>query len=106
MIDQAGYGRYFTHRLGHGIGLDEHEPPCLVGGNTLPLAAGMTFSCEPGIYIPGEFGVRIKDMVQVTAEGPRRTPNKCSLNRIPPCASSCTASSNRAGCIAFRRAST
>ena len=72
VIEHAGYGRYFTHRVGHGIGLDEHEPPYLVGGNTLPLAAGMTFSDEPGIYIPGEFGIRIEDMVMVTPNGPRR----------------------------------
>lgn len=72
VIEQAGYGQYFTHRVGHGIGLDGHEPPYLVGGNTLPLAAGMTFSCEPGIYIPGEFGIRIEDMVVVTENGPRR----------------------------------
>ena len=72
VIEKAGYGPYFTHRVGHGIGLDEHEPPYLVGGNTLALAANMTFSCEPGIYIPGEFGVRIEDMVLVSPTGRRR----------------------------------
>ncbi len=72
VIEKAGYGQYFTHRVGHGIGLDGHEPPYLVGGNTQPLVAGMTFSDEPGIYIPGEFGIRIEDMVTVTPNGPRR----------------------------------
>ncbi|MCA1552752.1 MAG: Xaa-Pro peptidase family protein [Chloroflexi bacterium] len=72
VIEAAGYGAYFTHRLGHGIGLDEHEPPYLVVGNTQPLQADMTFSNEPGIYIPGEFGVRIEDIVVVTDAGARR----------------------------------
>ena len=72
LIDAAGYGRYFNHRLGHGIGLDEHEPPYLVAGNTLPLQAGMTFSDEPGVYIPGEFGIRIEDIVAVTDSGAGR----------------------------------
>jgi len=72
VIERAGYGQYFTHRVGHGIGLDGHEPPYLVGGNAMPLVAGMTFSDEPGIYIPGEFGIRIEDMVAVTSSGPRR----------------------------------
>ncbi|MDH5315915.1 MAG: M24 family metallopeptidase, partial [Gemmatimonadota bacterium] len=60
---------FFTHRVGHGIGMDGHEWPYLVRGNTLPLAAGMTFSDEPGIYIPGEFGVRIEDDMVITDDG-------------------------------------
>jgi Xaa-Pro aminopeptidase len=71
VIEKAGYGQYFTHRVGHGIGLDGHEPPYLVGGNMQLLQAGMTFSDEPGIYIPGEFGIRIEDMVAVTETGGR-----------------------------------
>lgn len=69
---EAGYGgddRYFTHRLGHGIGLEVHEPPYLVGGNQQVLAIGMTMSDEPGIYVPGSFGVRTEDIVLVTADG-------------------------------------
>jgi Xaa-Pro dipeptidase len=65
----AGYER-FTHRLGHGIGLEVHEPPYLVRGNELVLATGMTMSNEPGIYVPGQFGIRIEDIVAVGAEGP------------------------------------
>ena len=63
IVEDAGYGpgyKYFTHRLGHGMGMDGHEWPYLVRGNKLPLAAHMTFSDEPGIYIRGEFGVRPK----------------------------------------------
>ena len=72
VMGEAGYGRddrYFTHRLGHGIGLEVHEPPYLVGAGTTVLAPGMTMSDEPGIYVPGEFGVRHEDIVLVTAEG-------------------------------------
>jgi len=72
LIVDAGYGpdyRYFSHRVGHGIGMDGHEWPYLVRGNALPLAAGMTFSDEPGIYIRGEFGIRLEDDIHVTAEG-------------------------------------
>jgi len=61
VIEEAGYGQFFTHRLGHGLGMDGHEPPYLVGGNTAPLAAGNTVTIEPGIYIPGRLGVRIED---------------------------------------------
>ncbi|HEY6050743.1 MAG TPA: Xaa-Pro peptidase family protein, partial [Thermoanaerobaculia bacterium] len=59
VIEDAGYGQYFTHRLGHGLGLDVHEPPYLVRGNSRPLAAGNTVTIEPGIYMPDKFGVRI-----------------------------------------------
>ncbi len=72
VVEKAGYGpgyRYFTHRLGHGIGLDGHEAPYLVEGNTLEMQPGMTFSNEPGIYLPGEFGVRIEDIMVITADG-------------------------------------
>jgi Xaa-Pro dipeptidase len=72
VITEAGFGpdyKHFTHRVGHGIGMDGHEWPYLVRGNTTPLAAGMTFSDEPGIYIPGEFGVRLEDDWVVTPNG-------------------------------------
>ena len=68
----AGYGAYFTHRLGHGIGLDGHEPPYLVQGGETVLAPGMAFSIEPGLYLPGRFGVRIEDIVVLTANGAQR----------------------------------
>jgi Xaa-Pro aminopeptidase len=67
IITQAGYGEYFTHRLGHGIGLDGHEPPYLVHGNDVVLQDGMAFSVEPGIYLPGRFGVRIEDSVALVS---------------------------------------
>ena len=69
VIEDGGYGpgyKYFTHRVGHGMGMDGHEWPYLVKGNKLPLAPGMTFSDEPGIYIPGEFGVRLEDDMFIT----------------------------------------
>jgi Xaa-Pro dipeptidase len=72
VIEDGGFGpgyAYFTHRLGHGIGLDGHEWPCMVRGNTTKLAAGMTFTDEPGIYIPGELGIRHEDTVVVTEAG-------------------------------------
>jgi Xaa-Pro dipeptidase len=73
VIIGAGYGpgyKYFTHRLGHGIGLDGHEHPYLVRGSTTVLEPRMTFSNEPGIYIPGEFGLRCEDDMVISAEGP------------------------------------
>lgn len=69
VIAAAGFGDYFVHRTGHGIGLATHEPPYLVAGNPLPLAPGMVFSVEPGIYLPGRHGARIEDIVAVTASG-------------------------------------
>jgi Xaa-Pro dipeptidase len=71
-ITGAGYGPYFIHRTGHGIGLDVHEAPYLVEGNGAALLPGMVFSIEPGIYLPGNFGVRIEDVVAVTGNGARR----------------------------------
>jgi Xaa-Pro aminopeptidase len=69
VIADAGYGDYFTHRVGHGIGLTGHEPPYLTGTNDHVLDEGMTFSVEPGIYLPGQFGVRLEEIVTVTSSG-------------------------------------
>jgi len=86
VITNAGFGpdyKYFTHRLGHGIGLDGHEHPYLVRGSKTILQAGMTFSNEPGIYIPGEFGLRCEDVMVITPDGPAQllTPSlQFSLN--------------------------
>ena len=83
VIADGGFGpgyKYFTHRVGHGIGMDGHEWPYLVKGNTQKLEAGMTFSDEPGIYIPGEFGVRLEDDMIITANGAElMTPQSPSL---------------------------
>ncbi len=72
LIEAEGYGAAFIHRVGHGLGLDVHEEPYLVSGNALPLASGMVFSDEPGIYLEGRFGVRIEDAVQCTDDGGER----------------------------------
>lgn len=69
LIDDAGYGQYFIHRTGHGIGLDGHEEPYIIEGNDIALEPAMTFSVEPGIYVPGRFGMRIEDIVAVTDDG-------------------------------------
>jgi len=70
VIEEAGYGDYFSHRLGHGIGLDVHEPPYLVRGNAQELGVGMCHSIEPGIYLEGQFGIRIEDLVYIREDGP------------------------------------
>jgi Xaa-Pro aminopeptidase len=72
IITEAGYGEYFIHRTGHGIGLEEHEDPYIVAGNDEPLSPGMAFSVEPGIYLPGRHGARIEDIVVCTEDGGRR----------------------------------
>ena len=69
VIENAGYGKYFTHRLGHSIGLQDHEPGDVSLVNEQVVEPGMTFSIEPGIYLPGKFGVRIEDMLYVIEDG-------------------------------------
>ena len=85
VIVDAGFGpdyKYFSHRVGHGMGMDGHEWPYLVKGNTLPLKPGMVFSDEPGIYIPGEFGIRLEDDMAITENGAELfTPQSPSLER-------------------------
>ncbi len=77
VIADAGYGEHFIHRVGHGIGTEAHEDPYMVRGNLLPIEPGHAFSVEPGIYLPGRFGVRLEDIVVATADGPLR------LNHAP-----------------------
>jgi Xaa-Pro aminopeptidase len=77
IIERAGYGERFEHRTGHGVGLEVHEEPYIVGGNAQPLLAGMVHSVEPGIYLPGRFGVRLEDLVVVEPGGAKR------LNQAP-----------------------
>ncbi len=79
VIAQAGYGGQFVHRTGHGIGMRGHEEPFIIEGNVTPLQIGHCFSVEPGIYLPGQFGVRIENIVHMTSDG-------CtSFNEEPPC---------------------
>ncbi len=77
VIQAAGFGEYFVHRTGHGIGLEAHEPPNVRAGERTVLKPGMTFTIEPGIYLPGQSGVRIEDDVAVIADGVR------SLTSLP-----------------------
>lgn len=70
IIDAAGYGEYFVHRTGHGIGMEEHEDPYMVAGNITPIAHGHAYSVEPGIYVPGKWGMRLEDIVVATHDGP------------------------------------
>jgi Xaa-Pro aminopeptidase len=72
IIGEAGYGEFFVHRTGHGIGLETHEEPYIVSGNTVALEPGMAFSVEPGIYLPGRHGARIEDIVVCTESGGER----------------------------------
>jgi Xaa-Pro aminopeptidase len=77
VIEAAGCGEYFVHRVGHGIGCDAHEDPYMVAGNKMLVEVGHAFSIEPGIYLPGRFGMRLEDIVVATSDGPRR------LNEAP-----------------------
>lgn len=70
IIDDAGFGEYFVHRTGHGIGMEAHEDPYMVSGNRQVITAGHAFSVEPGIYIPGKWGMRLEDIVIATSQGP------------------------------------
>ncbi|SDI46348.1 Xaa-Pro aminopeptidase [Sinosporangium album] len=76
VIAEAGYGDHFIHRTGHGIGIETHEEPYIVSGNTTPLAEGNAFSVEPGIYLPGRHGARIEDIVICGAHGGERLNNR------------------------------
>jgi Xaa-Pro aminopeptidase len=75
VITNAGLGEYFIHRVGHGIGTEAHEDPYMVAGNTTPLEVGHAFSVEPGIYMPGQWGMRLEDIIVVTPDGPLRLNN-------------------------------
>ncbi len=70
VIAEAGLGEYFVHRTGHGIGMEEHEDPYMVEGNGASLEAGHAYSVEPGIYVPGRWGMRLEDIVVATDGGP------------------------------------
>jgi Xaa-Pro dipeptidase len=71
VIEAAGYGKYFFHRTGHGLGLEGHEPPYIRADVDEPLQPGMTFTVEPGVYLSGRGGVRVEDDVVVTDQGVR-----------------------------------
>jgi Xaa-Pro aminopeptidase len=83
VIEDAGFGQFFTHRTGHGVGLEIHEQPYMVSGNRTPLRAGMVHSVEPGVYLPGRFGVRLEDLVVVESGRARRL-NQAPLDPLPP----------------------
>ena len=80
VIADAGYGEFFIHRTGHGIGLDDHEAPYILAGNYTPLQPGHCFSIEPGIYLPGKFGVRLENILTVKDDGTAHVFNEA----IPP----------------------
>ncbi len=80
VIEDAGYGEFFIHRTGHGIGLDDHETPYIMAANYTPLLPGHCFSVEPGIYLPGKFGVRLENIVTVQEDGTAWVLNEA----IPP----------------------
>ncbi len=69
VIERAGYGEHFLHRTGHGLGLEVHEPPDVSAASPYVAQPGMVFSVEPGVYLPGKFGVRVEDLVLVTGDG-------------------------------------
>ena len=71
VIDAVGYGKYFSHSFGHGVGVEIHEGPNATPGNDQPLPEGAVISAEPGIYLPGKLGVRIEDVILLTADGCR-----------------------------------
>ncbi|MFM8857632.1 MAG: M24 family metallopeptidase, partial [Actinomycetota bacterium] len=85
IITDAGFGEYFIHRTGHGIGLDAHEDPYIVSGNSAVLEDGHAFSIEPGIYLPGRWGMRLEDIVVATKDGPRSMNNVDHCLAIIPC---------------------
>jgi Xaa-Pro aminopeptidase len=70
VITEAGYGEFFVHRLGHGLGIDIHEPPYITATSEVILDEGMVFSIEPGIYLQGRFGVRLEEVVILRKDGP------------------------------------
>jgi Xaa-Pro aminopeptidase len=72
VLERAGLGERFVHRTGHGIGMEAHEDPYLVADNATQLVAGNAFSVEPGVYVPGRFGLRLEDIVVATPDGPFR----------------------------------
>ena len=82
IIAAAGFGEHFIHRTGHGIGMEEHEDPYIVAGNTLPLEPGHAFSVEPGIYVAGRWGMRLEDIVVATAAGPDSAQRVGPLARV------------------------
>jgi len=83
VIEEAGFGAQFTHRTGHGVGLEVHEPPYIVEGNAAALEHGHVHSVEPGIYLSGRFGVRLEDLVVVEDRGARRL-NHAPFDPLPP----------------------